>query len=179
MLDTNHQEQATEKISKPFFKNWFVWVIMIAIFPFVLFGLFIVYQFVIEAPKAEKAQAQLEIEFKTIAPLPSATLVKYSASHKTSHALVSADYSTDTNPDDIFKHYDEQLKQHGWKFQSSKGVKDWGNDLGGKSADYCKGDYGAELFYAGQKAHYGWTYGFSVDWKLNDCKANDEGNSIK
>lgn len=173
MSDTNYQEQTTEKVSKPFFKNWFVWLALIGLIgmlPFILFGAFLGYQFIVELPKAEKAQAQLEIEFKTIAPLPNATLVKYSASHKTSQALVDATYLTDINPDDIFKHYDEELKQHGWMLQGTKAVKDWDRDLGGKSADYCKGDYGVELFYAGQKAHYGWTYAFSMDWHLNDCK---------
>jgi hypothetical protein len=160
--------ETTEKVSKPFFKNWFVWAIigfvLICILP-----IFVGYEFI--AAKAQQTQTQLEIEFKAIAPLPNTKLVTYRASQKITHALVSAKYTTDTNPADIFKYYDEQLKQHGWQFQGTTAMKDWDRDLGGKAADYCKGDYGAELFYAGEKANYGWTYAFDVNWQLNDCKS--------
>ena len=170
MSDTNHHEQTTQKASKPFFKNWFVWVAMIGVLPFVLFGIFLGYLFIIRLPEAKQAYTQLQIEFKTIAPLPNASVVKDDSSYKESNALVGATYSTDINADDIFKYYDEQLKQHGWKSQGTKAVKDWGTDLGGKSADYCKGDYAAELQYAGQQANYGWTYAFGMSWGLHDCK---------
>ena len=173
MSDADKHKDTIENASKPFYKRWFVWVgimAIIGILPILIFVFFLGYQFIIELPKAKQAQAQLEIEFSTIAPPPNARVVEHSASHKTSQALVDTSYLTDINPDKIFKYYDEQLKQHGWQPQGTKGVKDWGRDLGGKSADYCKGDYGAELQYAGEKANYGWTYAFSIDWGLNDCR---------
>jgi hypothetical protein len=172
MSNANYDNHETAgKISKPFFKNWFVWVGIIGIIPIIIFTVFWGYQFFFQIP-VEK-QAELELEFKMLAPLPNASLVTYSAWHKTTHVLVTAKYLTHTNPADIFKYYDEQLRQLGWQFQGAEGVTDWDRDLGGKAADYCKGDYGAELQYAGEKANYGWTYAFDVSWGFRDCKAGN------
>jgi hypothetical protein len=46
-------------------------------------------------------------------------------------------------------------------------MKDWGQDLGGRTARYCKGKYRADLQYAGERANYGWDYAFSLSWGLD------------
>ena len=176
MSNINHgNDSTTEEVSKSFWKNRFVWVIMAGIIVIIILTAFWGYKLIIQIP-AQK-QAELEVEFKEIVPLPNVRLVDYNSSQKITQALVSAKYTTSTNPADIFKHYDEQLKQQGWQFQGTTAVTDWDRDLGGKAADYCKGDYGAELQYAGEKANYGWTYGFSIDWGLNDCKKNADNTA--
>ena len=109
-------------------------------------------------------------------PLPNASLFKYSSSQKITNALVTAYYTTDANSAAIFKYYDEQLKQHGWQLQGTTSIKDWDRDLGGESADYCKDDYGAELFYDGLKVQ---TYSLDMSWgDLGDCKQfrNNQNN---
>lgn len=170
MSNTSYDShKVTEKVSKPFLKNCLVWVGKIGVLLIIISIIVLGYKLLFQIP-LEK-QAELEIEFKKIAHLPNAKLVTYSASRKTTHALVSAKYLTDTNPADIFKYYDEQLKQQGWQFQGTTAITDWDKNLGGKAANYCKGDYGAELFYAGEKANYGWTYAFDVNWNLNECKS--------
>lgn len=174
-----HTRDTTTKASKPFFKNWFGWIGIIGIIPIVAFVLFLGYEFMIQLPKAKQVQTQLEIEFNAIHPLPSASIVKDDTSYKARHAVIGATYLTNISPDDIFKYYDGQLRQHGWQLNGTSGVKDWGRDLGGKSAEYCKGDYAAELQYAGQQANYGWTYAFGMSWGLHDCKTQPEEGQVK
>jgi len=132
-----------------------------------------------QSPKAEQAQKELEIEFHEIAPLPNSTLVDYDSSRKTSQALVDASYLTSVRSVDILKHYDEQLKMRGWQSYGTSGMTDWGRDLGGKSAYYCKGEYYSQLQYAGEKANYGWTYAFSMSWGLSNCETKPEGGWVK
>jgi len=160
--------KTTKEVSKPFWKNWFLWVGVIGLATIVIFTIFWGYKYIFQIPIQK--QAELEIEFKAIAPMPNAKLIKYSSSQKITNALVTADYLTDINPVEIFKYYDEQLTQNGWQFQSTTELKDWDRDLGGKTVDYCKGDYAAELQYAGKKANYGWTYALGISWRLGDCK---------
>lgn len=144
----------------------------------IIFAMFVGYD-ISRSPKAEQAQEKLEIEFKSIVPLPAATLVGYDSSHKTSQTLVNATYLTASKPADIFNHYDEQLKAHGWRSYGTSGMTDWGRDLGGKSAYYCKDDYYAQLQYAGEQANYGWTYAFSVSWGLSSCETKPTGGWVK
>lgn len=168
MSDYNHFKPA-EKVPNRFWKNWFVWVTIGAgIITVAIVTIFWGYKYITRT--AIEKQTKLEIEFKAITPLPNSTLVKYRSSQNITHALVTSHYKTNANPDAIFKHYDEQLRQHGWQFQGAAPVTDWDRDLGGKVANYCKEDYGVQLQYAGDDANYGWTYAFSVDWELNDCK---------
>jgi hypothetical protein len=145
------------------------WVRLIGAIPIAAFVIFLGYQFIVQLPKAKQAQAQLENEFNAISPLPNANAVKHDASHKTNLALVETTYLTDVSRDDIFKYYDEQLKQHGWQYYNTTGLTDWGKDLGGKSAEYCKDDYVASIQYAGEQAQYGWTYAFNMSWRLGGC----------
>lgn len=163
-----------EKAPKPFYKNWLFWIItaavMISVCPVVAFATFMAREFIVQMPKAKQAMAELEIEFQTITPLPNVKTVRYNASYKTSQAFVEATYSTNVNSDDIFSYYDEQLIQHGWQYYKTSRLTDWGTDLGGKSAEYCKGDYVASIQYAGNKANYGWTYAFNLSWGLSDCE---------
>jgi len=176
MSDTNHRRyEKTEEEHLPFLN----WRTMLGILMLVIFAVFLGYDNIVQSPKAEKAQAELEIEFKSIAPLTNATLVDYNSSRKTSQALVDATYLTAIKPLDIFNHYDEQLRNNGWQSYGTSGMTDWGRDLGGKSAYYCKGEYYAQLQYAGEQANYGWTYAFSVSWGLSNCETKPEGGWVK
>lgn len=173
MSETNHHSYNEEE-PLPFLN----WRTVLGVIVLLIFAIFIVYD-ISQSPKAEQAQKELEIEFKSIAPLPKATLVDYDSSRKTSQALVNATYLTAAMPNDIFKHYDEQLRMHGWQSYGTSGMTDWGRDLGGKSAYYCKGDYYSQLQYAGEKANYGWTYAFSVSWGLSKCETKPKGGWVK
>jgi hypothetical protein len=170
-----HDHKEPKKTSKPGRINWAVVGCAVVIVPFVIFLIYLSidlgHQF-FRTP-AEK-QIDLENEFKTIAPLQGAKLVSYEADNKPVQASVSARYSTDVDTEDIFKHYDEQLNQHGWRLIEKKTVTVGGNDLGGKSALYCKGENAAEIYYAGQQITDGWTYEFSMSWGIRNCEANQK-----
>ncbi len=173
MSDTAHRKRKTEAASRPFSRKWIVLIsvlVILGVLPVLACMAFLGYEFIIQLPKAQQTQAQLEIEYKAIPPLPNASLVSYDVSHKTSQALVDGTYLTDASFSDILNYYDMQLKQQGWQYHSTTDLKDWGRDLGGKSVEYCKGDYVATLQYAGQLANYGWTYAFDVSWGLGGCK---------
>jgi len=118
-------------------------------------------------------QAELETEFKVIAPLQKANRVGgYSTNLKNGQTLVSAKYLTKTNAQDTFKHYDEQLKQHGWQFRGTKKLieSDHEFDLDRSSAYYCKGDYNAVIRYARRTPNYDWTYTFGMSWDFYGCR---------
>lgn len=172
MSDTIHHSHEEEPIP---FLNWRT---VSGIIMLLIFAAFLVYD-IGQSPKAEQAQKELEVEFKSIAPLPNANLVDYDSSHKTSQALVNATYLSAAKPADIINYYDNQLRKRGWQSYSTSGMTDWGRDLGGKSAYYCKGDYYAQLQYAGEQANYGWTYAFSVSWGLSNCETKPQGGWVK
>lgn len=166
MLDKNLHKSKKEAIeSRKFFKPRLVWILIaiLAISPCLIFSVVLGYQYVFQLPKAKEAQAQLELEFKAIEPLPDSKIMKYDSSSKMTQAFVGAAYFTDTSFTEIFKYYDEQLKRQGWQLKSADG-------LGGKAADYCKGGYFAELQYSGLKTNDSWTYGLSMSWGLHDCR---------
>jgi hypothetical protein len=125
----------------------------------------------------DEKQAVLEAEFKEIIPLEDAHLVSYHASNKLLNALVSAHYLTDLDSLEIFKYYDEELTRHGWHLVEIKKVKIWDEDLGGKSAIYCKGEYYADLYYAGQDAPDKLTYALDMSWRMHDCKQLRDGQN--
>ncbi len=134
---------------------------------FVAFEVFWIYEFRANEPNAAIVQADLEREFRAIRPLPDAIAIRSHVSHKTSQALASDTYRTNLKYSQIRDFYDQELTKNGWTLYEEKDMKDWGRDLGGKSARYCKGTYRAALQYAGERADYGWDYAFSVSWGLD------------
>ena len=147
-----------------------VGVVLVGLIPlvfFVAFGVFWIYDIRVNGPKAAIVQADLEKEFRAIRPFPDAIAIRFHSSHKTRHALTSDTYQTSSKYAELRDFYDEELAKHGWSFYEEEQLKDWGRDLGGKSARYCKGAYRAALQYAGEGAGYGWDFAFSVSWGLD------------
>ena len=146
-------------------------IIVFSLVPIVLiiaFFAFEFYQFKVNEPKAQKAQVELENEFRAIQPLPQAKSVGYHAFHKPNTALVEGEYQTNLNYPEIRDYYDSELAKHGWKFQREENVVYDGKYSGGKLAYYSKGEYAATIQYAGQleQANFGWTYTLGLSWDL-------------
>jgi hypothetical protein len=119
--------------------------------------------------KADESLKTLEREYTLIAPLPSASRLRYESSHKISLGSVSADYRTDKSYAQIRAHYDNELKKNGWTYVGEKPVKIWWQDYGGKEAFYCKDHYTATLQYAGgSEEQFGSTFNFNLSWGLRD-----------
>jgi len=165
----DHEEP--KKTSNSVRVNWAVVGWAVIIIPIVIFSIYLAINLgnLFFRVPAEK-QVDLENEFKTIAPLQGAKLVSYEAGNKSVQASASARYATDVDTEDIFKHYDEQLNQHGWRLMEKKPITVGGIDLGGKLVLYCKGENAAEIYYAGRQKTEGWTYEFSMSWGIRNCE---------
>jgi hypothetical protein len=125
-----------------------------------------------DGAKAAHVQAELETEYQAIRQLPGAKSKRYHASHKVWQALVSSEYHTTYSYPEIRTYYDSELSKLGWVFIREEDViygdVGRGKNYGGKHLYYRKGEYIADLQYAGkQEDMFGWTYAFSLSWGLN------------
>jgi hypothetical protein len=121
--------------------------------------------------RAASVQSELEKEYQTIRQLPEAQSKHYHASHKVRQAVVGAEYQSTVSYPDIRKYYDSELSKHGWAFIREEDIL-YGKILqrknyGGKHVFYRKGEYIADLQYAGeQQSEFGWTYTFGLTWGI-------------
>jgi hypothetical protein len=126
-------------------------------------------------PRAAQIQKELEQEFKAIPALPNAR----SAGYQSSHRLVSGKYLTGAPYPQIRAFYEDALTSHGWTLYEEREVNRWWRDLGGKSTQYCKGEYRAHLQYAGEQANYGWDFAFELSWGLDGVNAQSSETFLK
>ncbi|TEB06810.1 hypothetical protein Psch_00342 [Pelotomaculum schinkii] len=117
-----------------------------------------------------KIKEALENEFNLIQMMPNVIKGKKNFLNNSISMVLSERYTTKNSYEEIINYYDEQLKEHGWQFYKEEKLTDWGRDYGGKSVRYKKGDFVAIVQYAGEKADYGWTYGFAITWGLYEEK---------
>ena len=129
------------------------------------------YDVLVVEPLAVPHQRQLENEFRIIVPLPDAEGKPMTTMHGPRKALVSAHYRTGRPEAEIRSYYDHELAQHGWVPLEVRSLRDWGRDLGGWTASWCKGAYTADLQYAGAEAHYGWAFALGLSWHPEDADA--------
>jgi hypothetical protein len=73
MSDTNHRRIKTiDDESQPFYK---IGLTLAGIILIAILAIFFTYEFIIQSPETEKVLTRLEVEFKTIAPLPNTNVV--------------------------------------------------------------------------------------------------------
>lgn len=120
-------------------------------------------------PERAELEETLKYEYSLIPLMPGAIEDRYSFSNKKKESvLITSRYMIDCSYDEIREYYDTQLRGQGWQFVIEENLTDWFRDLGGKSLRYKKGDFVANVQYAGEQADYGWTYAFSMSWGLRD-----------
>ena len=124
----------------------------------------VVYDNVVNAPKAQMVQARLRQELESITPLPNAVPGERSGSYKPRMASVGRRYTTTAPYSQIRSYYDAELARRGWGFHREHGTRDWFRSFGGVKAEYCKGPYTASLDYAGDRADYVWVFSLDVTW---------------
>lgn len=124
----------------------------------------LVYDHVVNSPKAELVQSRLRQELESITPLPGAVPGERSGSYKPRKAWVGRRYTTTASYAQIRAYYDVELTMRGWSFHREHGTRDWFRDFGGIKAEYCKGPYTASLDYAGDRADYGWVFSLDLTW---------------
>ena len=123
----------------------------------------------VSGPIADKKQHDLEIEFQKILPLAQAVPVQHNSMHKISQGHINTAYKTGLNFNEIKSYYSNELASKGWKFVREAQVVYGEDGYGGRELFYCKGDYVAHLYYAGQQEReFGWTYSFALTWGLYD-----------
>ena|SRR5436190_13234890 len=145
--------------------------IIVSVFIFVAVTVSIVsWDFMKNGPKAKQVKNDLEREFGLIEILPQSALVSHDASSKTRIAVVGASYLTDVNYQKIREHYDVELPKHGWEFQDEEQLGGGKGNFGGLTINYCKGEYTATLYYAGDKVTSEWNYSLELSWGLHKCK---------
>jgi hypothetical protein len=116
--------------------------------------------------RSKVMQAKLEAEFKALPSFPRATKAGGSTGRRSGHGIFGASYSSSAMLPEIRAFYDSMLLPRGWHFAGEEPLRVWGEDLGGYSIKYHKGDFTASLQYAGQRAHFGWDYTFTLSWGL-------------
>lgn len=157
----------TRLVGKQRSRPWYSWLFLVM---FIITVLTMLYYGLVRTPKAKSVVTQLEREFNSVAPFPQATATHSEKSYKDNQALVLTRYSTSASYPVLRDYYDSELSKQGWKFISEEALADWGRDLGGKTAHYCKGDWSAAVEYAGQDSEGRGAYTLAMSWGLNQCK---------
>ena len=80
-------------------------------------------------------------------------------------AFISRTFRCKASYDDVKRFYLERLTKDGWQLVGERQLKDWERDLGGRELKFRRGDYGATIEYAGEKADNGWDYGIGIGWR--------------
>ena len=72
--------------------------------------------------------------------------------------LYSCLYRASLSYADLTSAYEKQLLANGWRRYGEVRLYDWGRDLGGKEAFYCKGDLQISLQFSGERSTLAWRY---------------------
>ena len=129
-----------------------------------------IYTLLIRTPKAGQVKEQLDREFNSVAVFPQATATHSEKSYKDAQALIVSRYSTLASYSELRAYYYTELPKHGWRFVSERAVTEWGRNLGGKTAHYCKGDWSADVEYMGKDSNGRGDYALSLSWGINECQ---------
>lgn len=140
---------------------------------------FVAYDYLVNAPRARLAENDLKREFQSIVSLPGAVVRNHHSLHRSQQASVGGTYATSVSYVEIRKYYDEELARRGWTFHREREIRDWGRNLGGRTVEYCKGEYRASLQYAGERADYGWVFALDLSWGLDSLMDRWLGNVCK
>jgi hypothetical protein len=133
------------------------------------FAIFIVYDLLVNAPRAAHIETALGEEWSLLRHPSSSEMYGLHSSYKTRQALVGAKFRSRWSYPEIRDYYDAEFRAHGWTVAGEKPIRDWGKDLGGVSRGYLKGDYCGTVQFAGDRANYGWNYAVSLSWGLGMC----------
>jgi hypothetical protein len=100
----------------------------------------------------------------TLPVFPSSVQTSESNDSKAELAGATRCYKSDASYEELKRFYNQQLRDLGWAYESERGLKDWGRDLGGRELTFRNNDYRVHIQFAGKDANYGWDYAISVSW---------------
>lgn len=104
---------------------------------------------------ADRIRSQLTQMYQELNHLPGSVVLKEGSFVRENGGDVYGDFSTDLNIEEVLAYYDKELKSKGWVFKEFDIVEEWGEDTGGRSARYTKGDYQAFIGYNENKIKHG------------------------
>lgn len=134
-----------------------------AIILVVLFGGSYLYHSIVLDEEAKKIEEKLYQEIKQIEP-PSSKLEQYKSFHKSTNALVYADYFYTANELEPIVYYKNALEKSGWKYCCEK------NDEFNKEAIFEKGEFAAYISLKNEKTQKSpKKYRLSMSWGLVGC----------
>ena len=112
---------------------------------------------------------ELMREFRLIQPLPNASVTKTIDSYSPwgDRTLVGADYAAPVQYTEVRRHYDNELRSHGWKFVRDEELIAFGGEKT-LEALYCKGPLAASFGYTDSKSRS--TFALDMSWGLHNCK---------
>lgn len=121
------------------------------------------------AANPQAIEAELKIQLQEIRSPEASHFIAQRRTVKEIHSAVSNEYRADLSFDQLKQFYDAELARQGWEFKKETGVLWDRQNLGGKHLFYCKGEFTADLEYAGKlETEFGWTYSLSLTWGLRD-----------
>lgn len=126
--------------------------------PFVWFGGFLLFSFIVLYPITGSQQQATIDQFNQLPQLPNARRTPYEVGHKPDEVYVHAGYSTDKDYSDHPESLDAAFLGRGWQVSSDRQITAPGRD-------YCKGDYSASVTYYGAQYTVWLTYGNATECK--------------
>jgi hypothetical protein len=138
--------------------------IFFAIILVVLFGGAYLYHSTVLDKEAKKIVEKLYQEIKQIELPSSSKLEQYKSFHKSTNALVYADYFYTADEPKPIAYYKNALEKSGWKYCCEK------NDEFNKEAIFEKGEFAAYISLKNEKAQKSpKKYRLSMSWELVGC----------
>lgn len=93
-------------------------------------------------------------------------MIDYRVTHKFASALLVAAYSSEVSYSDLRKHYDVELKKHGWVYKKEQSETTQGQEVSGaKLCYYQKDSYKLTLYYTGNQKNF--DYSIALGWGLD------------
>jgi len=139
---------------------------VVAVFFALLFASAAVFDYTVNLPIASAERPRLATEFGAIAQPELTQRVSYMETTKPNLVLVDGTYhAAAATWADLRAHFDRVLGAGGWLFLGERGLKEWGQDYGGRVACYGKGQDRAQVFFPG-RVDAGYTYSLSIAWEI-------------
>jgi len=122
-----------------------------------------------DAANPQAIEAELKVQLNEIKSPEGSHFIAQRKTMKENHGAVSNEYRTDLSFSQLKQFYDAELSRRGWEFKKETEIVWDRQNLGGKHLFYCKGEFTADLEYAGKMENeFGWTYSLSLTWGLRD-----------
>jgi len=139
---------------------------VLGVFFALLFASAAVFDYTVNMPIASAERPRLAAEISTI-PQPALTRrLSYTEITKTNFVVVETLYQEAAATwAELRSHFDRVLAADGWSFLGESGVKEWGQDYGGRVACYGKEQDRAHVWFPG-RVDAGYTYSFSIAWQI-------------